>query len=107
MTGKVLHIGDEDFDKTIKGHPIVLVDFYAEWCGPCRMIAPMIEQIAEELANKVTVAKVDVDRSPGSAAKFGISSIPALLIFRRGQLVDRMVGAYSKGVIVDRLRKFI
>jgi thioredoxin 1 len=106
MAAKVLHIGDEDFDKTIKSHGLVLVDFYAEWCGPCRMIAPMIEQIAEELANKVAIAKVDVDKSPGSASKFGISSIPALLIFSKGKLVDRMVGAYSKGVIVDRLKKF-
>lgn len=81
----------------------VLVDFWAEWCGPCKMIAPVLNEIAVELAGRVKVAKVDVDANPALAARFGIQSIPTLLYFAGGEVRDKTVGAVSKKVILSKL----
>ena len=82
----------------------VLVDFWAAWCGPCRMIAPVIEQLAKELSGRVRVGKLDVDANQTTAAKFRVQSIPTLLIFGNGREVDRIVGAQSKEALLTRLR---
>lgn len=81
----------------------VLVDFWAEWCGPCKMIAPVLDEIAREQAGKAKVAKVNVDRSPGLAARYGIQSIPTLLYFAGGEVRDQTIGVTGKKVIVAKL----
>jgi thioredoxin 1 len=83
----------------------VLVDFWAEWCGPCKMLGPVIDEVALEQAGRVKVAKVNVDRNPGLAARFGIQSIPTLLYFVGGEVRERTVGALSKRVIVAKLER--
>jgi len=85
----------------------VLVDFWAEWCGPCRMIAPALEEISTEMAGKVTVAKLNIDENPDIAVKYGVRSIPTLMIFRDGKPAAVQVGANAKGKIVARLNNAI
>lgn len=99
-----LHLTEAEFDDTLARHaePLV-VDFWAEWCGPCRAIAPALEELAQEYAGRVTIAKVNVDEHPGLAARFQVRSIPTLLIFKGGQVVDQVVGALPKGQIKKRL----
>ena len=94
------------FDEAIK-QPLALVDFWASWCGPCRMLAPTIEQLAEEYKGKVFVAKVDIDANPELAEKYGIMSIPSLIIFQDGKPVDSVVGAVPKGTIKAALDKYL
>jgi thioredoxin 1 len=85
----------------------VLVDFWAEWCGPCKMIAPMIEEIAKEYEGKIKVGKVDVDSNPMTAMKFGIRSIPTLMVFKGGMVVEQIVGAVPKKHLVSRLQQYV
>jgi len=84
----------------------VLVDLWAPWCGPCLSLAPAIEQIASDLAGKVKVAKLNIDDNPATAARFGVRSIPTMLVFKNGREVDRLVGLQSKSAILARLRRF-
>ena len=90
--GKALEITDSTFDELIQGDKPVLVDFWAEWCGPCKMIGPVVEQLAGEYDGKAVIGKMDVDMNSSVPAKFGIRSIPTLMIFKGGQLVDKVVG---------------
>ena len=85
----------------------VLVDFWAPWCGPCRMVGPSVDQLAVELAGKAKIGKLNVDENPRSSARFHVQSIPMLLIFQNGKEVDRMVGAQSKEALRQRLQRFI
>ncbi len=87
--------------EVLKASSAVLVDFWAEWCGPCKMIAPVLDELATELDGQLKIAKVDVDAEAGLAAQYGITAIPTLLIFKGGQIVDQMRGAKSKRVIRD------
>lgn len=97
-----------DFDSKVLGsEKAVLVDFWAEWCGPCKMIGPSIEQIAAEMAGTADVYKLDVDEAGDVAARYGIVSIPALVVFKGGKEVDRMVGAAPKDVIANFLKKHV
>jgi thioredoxin 1 len=99
-----LEITDANFAKEVEQSDVpVLVDFWAVWCGPCRMIAPIVEELAGEFQGKAKIGKLDVDNNPGVATKFGIRSIPTILIFKGGQLADQIVGAVPKGVIVEKL----
>lgn len=101
---KEITITAENFEEEVlRSDKPVLVDFWAPWCGPCRMLAPIVEEIAEEYADSVKVGKVNVDDEPALAAKFGISSIPALLVFRNGAVVNSAVGYRSKILVEDML----
>lgn len=99
-----LEVNDNNFDEIVlKSDKPVLVDFWAEWCGPCRMIAPIVEDISKEYEGKVLVAKCDVDDCPGVAAKFGIRNIPTVLFFKDGKVADKQVGAVPKANFVNKL----
>ena len=102
----VIHIGSEEaFDKLMAGDTPVLVDFWATWCGPCRMIAPIVEEIANEYAGKVVVARVDVDEMGELAQRYRIMNIPTLMLFKQGQLVDKAIGARPKAALEQMLNK--
>lgn len=101
---KPVELTDSNFDEVIgKGDQPVLVDFWAEWCGPCKMIAPVVEELANDYEGKAVIAKLDVDSNPGVSAKYGIRSIPTLLVFKDGKIVDKQVGAVNKGVLAQKL----
>ena len=104
-TSTAVHqVSDADFEKTVlQGGKPALVDFWAPWCGPCRIIGPMIEELAPTYQGRAIIAKMNVDDNPMVAQKFGITSIPTLLMFKDGRMVDRIVGAMPKG----ELQKFI
>ena len=92
-----------NFDGLLQDDKLVIVDFWATWCGPCRMISPLLDEVEEEMADKVTVVKVNVDDADEIAMRFRIMNIPTLLFFKNGQLVDRTVGAMPKNVLVDKI----
>lgn len=104
MSEHVLELNDSNFDQTVASSSLLLVDFWAPWCGPCRMIAPVIEELGKELAGKVVVAKVNVDDAAGVAGAHGITSIPTLMIFKNGALVDRSTGLASKASLLGKLQ---
>lgn len=101
--GKAIEITDSNFDEVINSEKPVLVDFWAEWCGPCKMIGPIVEELAGEYEGKAVIGKVNVDNNPSASAKFGIRSIPTLLVFKGGEIVDKQVGAVSKAVLAGKL----
>ena len=106
--GNVKEISDTDFAaEVLQSSQPVLVDFWAPWCGPCRMIAPIVEQLAGENADTIKVAKVNVDDSPSTAASYGVSSIPTLMLFKGGEVVDRFVGVQPKTRLQEAINQSI
>ena len=101
--GKAVEITDSNFNEIVTKNDVVLVDFWAEWCGPCRMIAPMIEELANEYDGKAVIGKLDVDNNQESSIKFGVRSIPTLLVFKDGEMVDRHVGAVPKETVSNSI----
>jgi thioredoxin 1 len=101
-----LEITDANFEELVlKSDKPVLVDFWAEWCGPCRMVGPVVEEISREYADTAVVGKVNVDNNPGISVKYGIRNIPALLYFKNGEIVDKQIGAVPKSVLAEKLNK--
>jgi thioredoxin 1 len=99
-----LEVTDSTFDEVvIKSDKPVLVDFWAEWCGPCRMIGPIVNELSEEYAGKAVITKVDVDANPQITQRFSVRNIPTVLFFKNGQLVDKQVGAVPKSTLVNKL----
>ncbi len=103
MEHKAIEITDASFAELISSDTPVLVDFWAEWCGPCKMIGPVVEEIAGEYEGKAIVGKMDVDANSNVPSSFGIRSIPTLMIFKKGELVDKIVGAVPKHILVSKL----
>lgn len=103
----VADAGDADFDAEIAGAPAILVDFWAAWCGPCRVVAPVLEDLAADWAGRLKIVKVDVDKAPRLAARFGVQSIPLLMLFRDGQPVYTQAGAQSKPALEALLHQHL
>lgn len=101
--GKTIEINDSNFEEIMGSDKPVLVDFWAEWCGPCRMIGPVVEELAGEYDGKAVIGKLNVDENPELSAKFGVRSIPTLLVFKGGEIVDKQIGAVPKGVLAQKL----
>ncbi|MDD3398718.1 MAG: thioredoxin [Candidatus Methanomethylophilaceae archaeon] len=103
MAGKVVELSDSTFDKFVESNKVVMVDCWAAWCRPCLMLAPVVEELAEELAGKVGVAKLNVDENPGISMRFGISAIPTMLVFKDGVMKEPLVGVRPKAEIKNYL----
>jgi thioredoxin 1 len=104
----IVTLSDATFDETVAGSDTpILVDFWAEWCGPCKMIAPTLAEIATEQRGKLTIGKLNVDDNPDTARRYDVMSIPTLLVFKDGQQVKRLVGAKGKGQLLQDLAEFI
>ena len=104
--GKYIELTSDNFEATV-GEGVVLVDFWAEWCGPCRMIAPIIEELAVEFEGRAKICKVNTDQQQELSMRFGIRSIPTILFLKDGEIVDTMIGAASKQAFAEKLESFL
>ncbi|PID75250.1 MAG: thioredoxin [Deltaproteobacteria bacterium] len=102
---KVLQLTDAEFDNAVQSDQPTLVDFWAPWCGPCKAIGPVIEDLAEEYEGKVAIAKMNVDDNPATPGKFGIRAIPTIILFKKGEVVDQVTGSVGKAQLVEMLGK--
>lgn len=103
----VLKVTDQSFADAVKANQLLVVDCYADWCGPCRMIAPLVEDLANEYNGRVSFAKVDVDQAPNVSRQYHVSSIPTLLFFKNGEMIDRQVGALPKHALQARVEALL
>ncbi len=101
-----IELNDSNFDEIVlKSQKPVMIDFWAEWCGPCRLVGPIVSEMAKEYKEKAVIGKVDVDSNPGISAKYGIRSIPTILFFKNGEIVNKQVGAVPKSNLVNKLEE--
>lgn len=105
MSSEPFHVTDANFEETIKKNSLVFVDFWANWCGPCRALAPTIVELAKEYTGKILIGKLDVDENPSTAERFQVFSIPTMIVFKNGQEAERLVGLCPKNKIADTLNK--
>jgi len=102
--GPAVHVNDENFESEVLNSDLpVLVDFFASWCGPCQMLAPTIEELADEYAGKAKIVKIDVDGAPATSQKMGVQSIPTIVLFKNGEAVDKKVGVASKDDLIGMI----
>ena len=106
-TATPITLTDQNFNEMISKYPLLIVDFWAPWCGPCRMMSPIIDQVGKEHQGKLVVGKVNVDENPNVSRQFGISSIPTLILFKKGQVVDNIIGSVSKSRIDEMIRMHV
>ncbi|MDP7196583.1 MAG: thioredoxin [SAR202 cluster bacterium] len=102
--GEIVQITDKSFQDTIKSSPMVLIDFFADWCGPCHTIAPIIEELAENYDGKVVVGKLNIDDNPNTAGQLQVMSIPTVILFKEGKPVERIVGAVPKSHLEESIQ---
>ena len=108
MSANIVTLSDSTFDETVLGSSTpILIDFWAEWCGPCKMVAPILNEIADEQAGKFTIGKLNIDDNPDAARRFDVMSIPTMLVFQDGVPVKRIVGAKGKAQLLQDLAEFI
>ena len=108
VSAQVTPITDKIFDEEVlESNTFVLVEFYAPWCGPCRMVAPVVDEIAEQYAGRVKVVKVNADENPQTVSQYNIRSVPTLMLFKKGQKVDQIIGAVPKATLVDFIEKHL
>ena len=108
MSANIKSISDADFNaEVLQSSQLVLVDFWAEWCGPCKMVAPVLEQVATELGSKIKIVKVNVDNNPQSPAQYGVRSIPNLILFKNGEVAGNKVGALTKSQLLAFINEHI
>lgn len=103
----ILNTTDQSFQQDVEQGNTVLVDFWAPWCGPCKMIAPVLEELDKEIGDKMTIAKVNVDDNPETSGRFGVMSIPTLMVFKNGEVVDKLVGFQPKEQLLKALEKHL
>ena len=104
---KPVVITDATLDAAASQYPVFILDCWAEWCGPCRMLGPIVEELAQELSGKIVFGKLNVDENTKTSNKHGISAIPTLLVFKNGKLVDKLVGAYPKATLAAKIQKYL
>ena len=102
-----LEIKDSNIEETLQSDQPVMLDFWAAWCGPCRMVGPIVDEISQEYDGKAVVGKVDVDNNPDTATKYGIRNIPTILFFKNGEIVDKVVGVVPKEQLTEKLEKLM
>jgi len=107
LINKPVEVTDATFNETVQNHPLVVIDCWATWCGPCRMITPIIEELAREYAGKVVFGKLDVDKNRAVTMQYQIMSIPTLIVFSHGKLVDRIMGALPKPVLEAQITRYL
>ncbi|MBN2599947.1 MAG: thioredoxin [Candidatus Thermoplasmatota archaeon] len=101
-----IHLIDADINENIQKFPTIVIDCWAPWCGPCRMIGPIVEELAKDMQGKIVFGKLNVDENPQTSMKYGIMSIPTMLVFKNGKLVDRVIGAMPKEMLLQKLRPY-
>jgi thioredoxin 1 len=104
---KPVEMNGENFDEIVRGNPLVVVDCWASWCGPCRMVAPMVEELAKEYGGRILFGKLNVDDNREISLRYNIMSIPTFLIFKNGKLVDRIIGALPKNMLEKEIKKHL
>ncbi|GAB4309003.1 MAG: thioredoxin TrxA [Myxococcota bacterium] len=108
MSDKIVYVSDDTFEKDVlKSDKLVLLDLWAEWCGPCRAIGPLMEELAKEYEGRVTIAKLNVDENPVTPGNYGVRGIPTLIVFKDGAEVDRIVGAGPKNIYTDMIERHL
>jgi thioredoxin 1 len=107
MSGEIIQLTDDSFDAAVQASPPILVDFWAAWCGPCKMIAPSLEALAVEYAGRIRIGKLNVDENGATASRYGVQSIPTLMLFADGKIADKMIGAAPKDAISQLLDKHL
>jgi thioredoxin 1 len=103
MPDTPLHVSDANLDSTVNKYPVMVVDCWAPWCGPCNMVGPVVEELARQMKGKVVFGKLNVDENPATSMKYGIMSIPSLLMFKNGQLIDTFVGAMPEPILREKI----